>query len=452
MSKPLWQWKSLCAALHLPQTEGPSVNGISIDSRTASEGDLFIALTGDPGSRFNPSQRSDRDGHEFIDSALAAGATGVLSHDPVTRACPELKVADTLDGLWDLGRAGRARLNCPVIAITGSSGKTTTKTFLATALGAFATEGSLNNHLGVPLSLARTPEDSTAAVYEVGTNHPGEIGPLSELVQPSVSVLLNVHQAHAENFAGREDLQREKLSIINGLKSNSYLVVEDSVNLEALPTDLKVLTFGHSETADIRLLGVDAKGARYSIGGVELLARVPGGGVHRALSLGAVLGVLTVLGREPGPALDLPETLIPRGRGNRLIRNGVTLIDDSYNANPASMAAALKTLVEAPGRRFALLGEMLELGEASAAAHADLAPLCAELDGIYLAGEGMRPLADTLLEQYPGLAQWCETPDDALQTTLAADLAPGDTLLIKGSNRVFWARNFVEILSARLTS
>ena len=448
MSEPLWRWKALCTALGLPPTEGPTIHGISIDSRTVARGDLFLALTGDPGPRFNPSQRSNRDGHDFIDAALAAGAAGVVSHDQVLRAAPELKVADTLDGLWDMGRAGRARLHCPVVAITGSSGKTTCKTFLAAALGAFATGGSLNNHLGVPLSLARTPEDAASAVYELGTNHPGEIGPLSELVQPTLCVLLNVHQAHAENFPDRQALIDEKLSIINGLNKGSYLVVEDAIELHGLGSDVRVLTFGESGAADVRLLGMDREGARYSVRGRRVTARVPGGGRHRALSLAAVLGVLSILDRELMPALSLPESLIPRGRGNRLSPGGVTLIDDSYNANPASMTAALKTLQEAPGRRFALLGEMLELGAAAESAHAGLAPYCAGLDGVYLVGEGMRALADRL----PDAVGWWATPDEALQTQLAATLRQGDTLLVKGSNRVFWARGFVDAFAARLTS
>lgn len=447
MSEPLWRWPALCEALNLPVTEGPDVTGISIDSRSIQPGDLFIALTGDPGPRFNVSHRSERDGHEFIEAALANGAAGVLTHDAAARDCPELKVQDTLDALWALGRAARGRLNCPVIAITGSSGKTTTKTFLAAALGAFATEGSLNNHLGVPLSLARTPADSTAAVFEVGTNHPGEIGPLSELVAPTVSVLLNVHQAHAENFPDRDALVQEKLSIINGLRDKSPFVVEDTLPLEGI-RNLQIIPFGRSPEARVQFLDINAGRARYRVDGRELTASVPGGGEHRALSLAAVIGVFLALGRDPAPALSLSDALVPGGRGNRQELNGLTLIDDSYNANPSSMAAALTTLTGEPGQRIALLGEMLELGAVSAAAHADLAPLCADLDGVYLVGEGMRPLAEALGDR----AHWSASADDNLLETLTDRLKPGDTLLVKGSNRVFWARGFVSKLIERLTS
>jgi len=449
MTDPLWRWQALCEALDLPVVSGPDVSGVSIDSRTIQPGELFIALTGDPGARFNPSSRSNRDGHDYIDAALAAGAAGVMSHDDRSRTCPELKVADTLDGLWALGRAARARLRCPVIGITGSSGKTTTKTLLAAALGAFATPGSLNNHLGVPLSLVRTPQSARAAVYEIGTNHPGEIGPLSELVIPDVAVLLNVHQAHRANFASLDELRIEKLSIINGLKTNSHFIVEDEIALDGIQlSEGQIVRFGLTEHADVRLLGMAGARASYAVGDRLLEAEVPGGGQHRALSLAAVIAVLVALGRDPAPALSLDVALVPRGRGNRVTAGGVTVIDDSYNANPASMAGALMTLAAEPGRRFALLGEMLELGDASEAAHRDLAPLCKTLTGLWCVGPGMKPLADVLGVS----ARYVDSPTDELLEDLVGTLRPGDTLLVKGSNRVFWTRNFVDRLASALTS
>ena len=446
MSEPLWRWPELCAALGVPVVDGPDIGGISIDSRRTEPGDLFIALTGDPGPRFNPSQRSQRDGHDYITSALGNGAAGVMSHDSQPRGCPELKVVETLDGLWALGRAARARLRCPVIAITGSSGKTTTKTLLARALDAFATPGSLNNHLGVPLSLARTPRDAAAAVFEIGTNHPGEIAPLSDLVRPQVAVLLNVHPAHAENFRDMEELRKEKILIINGLENNSKFVVEDLISLEGVPADLPTISFGRSEAAAVRLLAVTDSTARFEMNNQRFDAHIPGGGAHRALSLAAVIGVLTALDRDLTTALTLPDELIPEGRGNRRQAAGITLVDDSYNANPASMAAALKTLAAEPGRKFALLGEMLELGDASEAAHRSLAAECRGFDGVYCVGSGMLPLAQALgVEVYPN-------PDEKLLGALTSVLRPGDTLLVKGSNRVFWTSDFVGRLYKALIS
>jgi UDP-N-acetylmuramoyl-tripeptide--D-alanyl-D-alanine ligase len=446
----LWHWSELCAALGLPPAAGPAVSGVTIDSRLARPGDLFVALPGDPGPRFNPSYRSDRDGHDYIEAAVANGAVGVLAHDGRARAIPQLQVRDTLDGLWALGRAARARLNCPVIAVTGSSGKTTAKTFLAAALGAFATEGSLNNHLGVPLSLARTPRDAGAAVYEIGTNHPGEIAPLSELARPHVALVLNVHPAHRENFRDLDELRHEKLSLYRGLGGKGQLILEESLETGPLPEGTRILRFGRGPLARVQLLGLDGTTARYRIGDRLLSAHVPGGGAHRALTLAAVLCVLDVLGIDPARGAALPDELVPAGRGRRHEIAGLTVIDDSYNANPESMAAALRTLAAEPaGRRFALVGEMLELGADGPAYHRNLAPLCADLDGVFCIGEGMRALADALAAAgRPGY--WQAQADDALLDRLAAALRAGDMLLVKGSNRVFWVKNYLDRLLQRL--
>jgi len=446
----LWRWPELCAALGLPVVDGPDVSGVTIDSRLARAGDLFIALTGDPGPRFNPSYRSDRDGHDFVEAAVANGAVGVLVHDRRERPIAQLQVADTLDALWVLGRAARARLACPVVAVTGSSGKTTCKTFLAAALGAFATEGSLNNHLGVPLSLARTPRDAPAAVYEIGTNHPGEIAPLSELVRPDVAVVLNVHPAHRENFPDMAELQVEKLSLYKGLNDKGHLVIEESLDVAAVDTGVTVSRFGRGAGARVQLLDVTGTEARYRVGDSELSAHVPGGGRHRALTLAAVLCVLDVLRIDPAAGAALPDSLVPAGRGRRQDVHGVTVIDDSYNANPESLAAALRTLaVEPATRRYALLGEMLELGADGPRYHRELGPLCEPLDGVFAVGAGMRPLADAL-EVAGRPVDWRLTADDALLEQLAEILQPGDVLLIKGSNRVFWVRGYAGRLITRL--
>ncbi|HEY5646784.1 MAG TPA: UDP-N-acetylmuramoyl-tripeptide--D-alanyl-D-alanine ligase [Pseudomonadales bacterium] len=446
---PLWRWAELCGALGLPEMDGPDVGGIAFDSRKVAPGDLFVALSGDPGPRFNPSHRSDRDGHDFIDAAVAAGAVGVLAHDGRARQVPQLQVADTLDGLWALGRAARQRLRCPVVAVTGSSGKTTVKGMLAAALDAFATAGSLNNHLGVPVSLARTPRDAGAAVYEIGTNHPGEIAPLSELAAPDVAVVVNVHPAHRENFASMAALTAEKLSIRAGLPADGVLVVEDGVDCSGLSGDIRLRRFGRSEGTAVRLLDCAGGRARYRIGERELEARVPGGGEHRALSLTAVLCVLDTLGRDPASACALPDSLIAPGRGRELVAGGVTVIDDSYNANPESMKAALTALAErSGGRRFALLGEMLELGDESADYHRTLAPLVEPLDGVWCVGAGMGALRDALPRAK--VLGYFDAAEDALTAAVTGHLVTGDTLLVKGSNRVFWARDYVSTLEKSL--
>jgi UDP-N-acetylmuramoyl-tripeptide--D-alanyl-D-alanine ligase len=454
---PLWTWAELCGALALPMPEktGPNVQGISIDSRTTVPGDLFVALAGDPGPRFNVSYRSGRDGHDFIPAAAAEGAVGALVHRASPAAeLPTLQVADTLEGLWQLGRAARTRLACPVIAVTGSSGKTTCKSFLAAALNGFATVGSLNNHLGVPLSLARTPRNATAAVYEIGMNHPGEIAPLAALVQPDVAVVLNVQDAHRENFPDPDGIRQEKLSICAGLRPGGVLVVESSVGVDDVRPDVRIVRFGRGADCDVELLAMDDGRARYRVGASTLTAHVPGGSAHRALTLAAVLAVTLALGLDPEPATRLSDALVPAGRGGHYRINGRLIIDDSYNANPASMAAALRALRATDAkRRIAVLGEMLELGPGSDACHRELAPLCAGFDHVVCVGAGTLPLQQTLqdapgetLGAAVGTVAWSSAADENLLTTLLALSEPGDAILIKGSNRVFWQHAFVSRL------
>ena len=451
MNRPLWRWRQLCEALDLPVAPGPDISGITIDSRTAGPGDLFIALPGDPGPRFHASSRSERDGHDFVDHAAGQGAAAALVHRRLQADLPLLHTADTLDGLWALGRARRSELQGDIVAVTGSSGKTTAKAMLQAALGAFATQGSLNNHLGVPLSLARTPVGADSAVYEIGTNHPGEIAPLSKLVRPLVAVVLNVHPAHAEFFADANELRKEKLSIYNGLEGESCLVVDEQIALHDLPGDMRILRFGSGAGCHVRIVGHDHQHAQYQVQGRSVSARVPGGGLHRARLVGAVLCVLSALNRDLSPALELPESLVPTGRGNVSVAGGITIVDDSYNANPESMKAALAQLRLTPGRKVAVLGEMLELGDAGPAFHAELAPLCESIDRVMTVGDGMQPLHAALKPSQRWL--WRTGADDDLLEILAAGLRPGDRVLVKGSNRVFWAQRFVarlcEALQAR---
>lgn len=446
---PLWRWPQLCQALGLPERAGPDVAGIGLDSRRIRPGELFIALPGDPGTRFNASSRSNRDGHDFVQDALERGAAGALVSRPLAVDAPLLCVPDTLDGLWALGRARRRVLAGDLVAVTGSSGKTTAKNLLGAALNAFTTPGSLNNHLGVPLSLACTPADARAAVYEIGTNHPGEIATLSQLAQPSAALVLNVHPAHAEFFPSLDAIRQEKLSIHEGLQTNSHLILEESLDRGELPDNLRISTFGEGQAAHCRLLRWDGDQAVYLLDGQELRARVPGGGRHRAITLAAVLCILNRLGRDLEPARSLPDSLVPEGRGNLRLCAGVTLFDDSYNANPASMAAALANLGNSPGRAIAVLGEMLELGAASAAHHEALAPACARIDLIAGVGAGMKPL----MAKLPATKRWLwrQQADDALLQTLLTGLRPGDQVLIKGSNRVFWATQFAARLATALT-
>jgi UDP-N-acetylmuramoyl-tripeptide--D-alanyl-D-alanine ligase len=420
--------------------------GVSIDTRTLSAGELFVALRGDPGPRFRTASRSERDGHDFLAAARDAGAVLALVDRVVPGAgLATLKVADTLDGLWALGRYRRQQLRTPVIAVTGSSGKTTTKSFLAAALDAFAVPGSLNNHLGVPLSLASTPRDVPGAVYEIGTSYPGEIGPLSALARPNIAIVLNVQSAHIGNFEDREHLRREKLSIADGLIEGGTLICEEGLNPSIRP-DVRFLCFGVSSHADVRLEGLQGDFATYRINGQVLQVRVPGGGEHRARSLAAVLATMVALDRDPQAATELPDSLVPGGRGTPLDAHGITVIDDSYNANPDSMRAALLQLgAHSAGRRLAVLGEMLELGDSGPTQTRTLADVIRPLDGFWAVGEGMRVLQDL-----PNCLGWFPDAGPSLLEDVSASVRQEDVILVKGSNRIFWGNRFAQRLAVRL--
>ena len=448
MDRSLWSYRELTAALSLPRAAGPDVRGIAIDSRLTEPGDLFVALPGDPWPRFQATSRSDRDGHDFVPHAVENGAVAVLVHRDVDTAdattVAQLRVADTLDGLWALGRAGRARIDCPVVAVTGSSGKTTFKTFAAAALGAFATSGSLNNHIGVPLSLARTPRESAAVVYEIGTNHPGEIEPLSRLARPDVAVLLNVHPAHIENFGSLDAIRREKATIALGLEPGGTFVHPSDIDGDAG----RSVTFGTDTVADVQLVRSAGTAAEFQTSAGRFECAVPVGGEHRAMSVCALAAVLVALGLPLDRLHRLADETVPRGRGNRATVHAITVIDESYNANPASMAATLDAFAAEPGRRIAILGDMLELGEDAPRYHADLVRHCGAIDGLFCAGERIRVLYDALSpDQRLGFA---DQPDAAFVDLCAAALRPGDRVLVKASNGIFWANGFVDALIAAL--
>ena len=437
--KQLWTWSALCTALGLRVEAGPDVRRIHIDSRSTEPGDLFIALPGDPGPRFNPSYRSDNDGHDYLEDAWEQGAVGALVHRDCWGGMRTLRINDTYDGLWRLGEAAQQRMAGVRFAITGSSGKTTAKSFLTTALNGYTSPANFNNHIGVPLSLANMPADATWGIFEIGTNHPGEIEPLAKLVRPEFALVLNVGSAHIENFTSADDLYKEKVSILNGLANKDNLVWEESLGLGCGHA------FGTSSHAAVRLMSCEGDIARIQVFGKPVTARVPGGGTHRALTLTAVLALLSLAGADLSAATDLPPTLIPAGRGNEILINGVTLVDDSYNANPASMLAAIDDLTKrTDSRRIAVLGEMLELGEASSSAHETVIAKAGDLDGLICVGQGFADAA-----RDAGLRHFDEA-DAALAEHLQQICHSGDRLLIKGSNRVFWQAGFTARLAELL--
>lgn len=461
----LWSSKELQdASLITPaslDSDDYQVSGISIDSRTLVSGDLFIALSGDPAAGFSTSSSDPRDGHNFVSSAVANGAASVMVSKDVKSDCPKLLVENTLSGLWRLAAYSRKRMGGKIVGITGSSGKTTARYWLEQLLKkqesgntakTHASIGSLNNHWGVPLSLARMPAESKYGIFEIGTNHPGEIAPLSILVSPHIALLLNVLPAHIGNFESLLDIQNEKLSIADGLCEGGLMIVPFGMNLQGLKSQ-KVITFGLTDISGQEIgekkADVFGKGIAESSGtkvvanilGEEVSYQLNTKGDHRVLTSLAVMALLSTLGADVQQAArDFESLTNPDGRGNEIVINGIRIIDDSYNANPASMSFAIKALTATTrtGARIALLGEMLELGDQSQERHQEIAIEAKELDGVITIGEGFR--------QTPG--NWghyasCNEIDIA---QLLSQVNVGDTLLIKGSNKIFSQLNYVKKL------
>ncbi|MGF1554126.1 MAG: UDP-N-acetylmuramoyl-tripeptide--D-alanyl-D-alanine ligase [Paracoccaceae bacterium] len=430
--------------------------GVSIDTRTLAPGDLFVALSGDA-----------RDGHAFVADALARGAAAAMVArvpEGVAEDAPLLIVGDTLDGLRALAAAARARTRAWVIAVTGSAGKTTTKEMLRAILAGegavHAAEASFNNHWGVPLTLARLPADTDFAVLEIGMNHAGEIRPLTRLARPDVAVVTTVAEAHVGNFAdGIEGVARAKAEIFEGLGPEGVAVLpadsDHLATLAAAAARARRIAFGAAGDADYRLVEASiAAGAtvvRARLHGKPWAFRVGAPGRHLASNALAALAAAEAAGCDPArAALALGRWQAGEGRGARFLidlgpggRDGrIVLIDESYNANPASVRAALAVLATeiprdgegriARGRRVAFLGDMLELGEAGEAMHAKLAeaPEIAGVDRVHCCGPAMRALWVAL----PAAKRGTWAPDsEGLAETARRSLDAGDVCVVKGS-------------------
>jgi UDP-N-acetylmuramoyl-tripeptide--D-alanyl-D-alanine ligase len=427
------------------------VNGLSIDTRTLKEGDLFVALKGD-----------NRDGHDYVGAAFAAKAGAALvSHAPDGAAGPLLTVADTLRGLEDLARAARARSNAKILAVTGSAGKTTTKEILRHALNGLGrthvSAASYNNHWGVPLSLAGLPQDSEYGVFEIGMNHAGEIRNLVSFVRPHGALITTIAPAHLEYFGTCEAIADAKSEIFEGLMPGGFaLIPGDSAyagRLAARAVQAKVsriIRFGHKGEAKLLSFTPDGEGMRVKadiLGQmVDCLVGAPGG--HIATNVvGALAAVALLEGDVLNAAAGLKNFIALNGRGARFASGDIIVIDESYNANPASMAAALALLGAAKGRKIAVLGDMLEMGAGDH--HAALAAPVeqAGTDLVFAVGKEMKALWDRLPAQRRGA--YAEN-SAALAPQLMGALKSGDTVLVKGSNGAKMSV-IVEALKARQT-
>lgn len=453
----LWTSAEAAAATGGEARGAWEVTGVSIDSRTVQPGDLFVAL------------KAARDGHEFVADALAKGAAAAMvTHRPegVGDDAPLLVVADGLEGLTALGRAGRVRTSARVVAVTGSVGKTSAKEMLRAALArqgrVHAAEASYNNHWGVPLTLARMPADTEFAIIEIGMNHPGEIELLARLARPHVAMITTVAAAHLEAFDGLADIAREKAEIFQGVQAGGACLFNGD-----LPTDIlrildtaarasgaTALRFGADAACDYRQRDVTLSDAATVMRAVlpsgEQLLKLAAPGRHFAANALGVLAVVDQLGADPTlAARDLSLWAPPAGRGTRetilldpVEELSLVLIDDAFNANPASMAAAFEVLaasapVDGPGRiargrRIAVLGDMLELGRDEIALHEALARLepFAAIDVVHCVGLRMRALWATLPAERQGV--WVETAE-AMAERIGHLIDAGDVLLVKGS-------------------
>jgi UDP-N-acetylmuramoyl-tripeptide--D-alanyl-D-alanine ligase len=443
MSDALWTAVEIAAATGGRAAGDWSVSGVSIDSRTVQPHELFVALRG-----------PNHDGHDFVPDALARGAAALVDRprSGVSDTAPLVVVDDTMTALTALGRAARARSTARIAALTGSVGKTGTKEALRLALSAqapsHASAASHNNHWGVPLSLARAPLGTAYAVYELGMNAPGEIAVLTRLVRPHVAMITAIEAAHLGFFPSIEAIAAAKGEIFEGLEPDGVAVLNaDSPHFARLAALAEaagcacVIGFGKTDGAAARLIDMrlDDQGSDVvmSLDGRRLAFRIGAPGAHWVSNALGVVACAAALGADPERAARALAAFVPpagRGRQHRIPVAGgeITLIDDSYNANPASLRAALSVLGRAPGRKLAALGDMLELGDHAPLLHAGLAePIVAcGADKVYTAGPAMRHLHEALPRERRGghVADAGE-----LVRILQAELRPGDTLLIKGS-------------------
>lgn len=454
---PLWTIAEVARALGVPgEFPNTPIDFVTQDSRLVKPGCLFVALSGTPSGGFISSFASARDGWEFADKAEAAGAVAmIVPHRIDGVKVPQLVVKDTLiDGLWGLARAARARFNGPVIGLTGSAGKTSTKEFLGAYPNAFASPASFNNFWGVPLTLCNATPSASAWVVEMGMNQTGEIARLSELTKPTVALVVNVQPVHLEKLGSLEAIRREKVSIALGLPKDGVLV---------LPTDVaapewngKVVRFG--DGAEVRALNHVAQGESWDVSadvaGKPVAFSLTPGAPHRLQNALAALASIHAAGLDAAAlAKELNHVGIMTGRGVEQTADGVTVIDDSFNGNPASMVAALGSLKARPvtsGRRIAILGDMLELGADAPAYHEKLAADLPGLDGVYCVGPLMRHLYDKVPS---GRALgWHEDPATLDPQKIAALLRGGDVVVVKGSKKMFWVNKFVPRLLAALAA
>ncbi len=451
MTAPLWTLADFAAGCGGRIVGRPvdRIEGISIDSRTIGAGDAFFAIRGET-----------RDGHDFVEAALKYDAAVCVVAEDKLAELPAggryVVVDDVFEALRRLARAARARSKAKIVAITGSVGKTSTKEALRHVLSqqgkTHASVASYNNHWGVPLTLARMPADAAYGLFEIGMNHPGEITPLVAMVRPHVAVVTTVAPVHLEHFRDIDAIAEAKAEIFSALEPDGAAVIDGDIEQVGIlmkaahAAGARIVRFGEHDGLESHLVEVslqaDNSTAVASILGTRLTYKIGAPGRHVVKNSLAVLAVVVLVGADLARAgMALAAMTPPKGRGERhtlhLGYGEALLIDESYNANPASMRAAIQLLGQTPvglkGRRIAVLGDMLELGSQGEKLHVGLAASlkAANVDRVYCAGPLMHALWHALPPEMQG-AQALVAHD--LEATLVAALRPGDAVMVKGSN------------------
>ncbi|MFZ2619371.1 MAG: UDP-N-acetylmuramoyl-tripeptide--D-alanyl-D-alanine ligase [Alphaproteobacteria bacterium] len=440
----LWTLHDIQHALGQSRTgENVPIYNMHMDSRLVVTGDMFVALAGTPPAPFVSEFGSVRDGHAYVPQAVKNGASAVLVSAPNDELnCPQVLVPDTFQALWRLAEEARERSTAKRIAVTGSYGKTTTKDMLGLMLGGHKAESSFNNCWGVPLTLVRLPKDAPFAVLELGMSHMGELAPLARLARPHVAIVTLVGPAHLQGLGTIDNVAQEKLSIQEGLSADGILIAR-AADVAQWPQLIrrKVLTFSaelHGTDASIEELWEEA--GRLHVTANVLNHKVkftyPASGRHLLGNALAALLAVAALGEDVvtlGQKLSQFELL--EGRGATEVVNGVMVIDDSGNGQPLAMQAALRALSQsAAPRKFALIGDMLELGETEFEQHMALKPLCEKLDGVWAVGTRIKPMYDALPVTHQ--LGWVESAEQLNYPAIAGHLQQGDALLVKASKKI----------------
>lgn len=425
------------AALGLPQMQAQAtLADVCTDTRKIQPGSLFVCLRGE---RF--------DGHSFASQAAQLGAAALLVDHPVDADVPQLVVTDTGKALLQLAGWYRRRFQLPVVGLTGSVGKTTTKEFIALVLGAkyntLKTQGNLNNEIGVPQMLFRLEDSHTAAVIEMGMNHFGEISRLTRAVAPTVGLITNIGVSHIENLGSRAGILQAKLEILEGMAPDAPLIV--NIDNDMLRTvklgDRPLLTFAiDDQRADFTATDIAEQGSTTTFtvhhSTFTRPVTIPTVGIHNVYNALAAMAVGYVTGVDPAAAASALANYVPAGMRQNLVQvGGVQVIEDCYNASPDSMRAALQTLGKLPvHRRYAVLGAMLELGDYAKEAHTQVGKMAAEngIDGVLAYGADAAYIVEAAKQTGLENARLFDTKE-ALAQSLAQQVQPGDGVLFKGS-------------------